>query len=130
MKTKKSRNKMLPPVRIEPGTSHSKSNTLLFCAYLAFACKTGTLGFLYSHALLILTKSSKSNNQVVYEQGFKDPLSSTCQVSLERRVLDLELEVPGSILTGVNILSLELFLFSHSKATDASTCIIANVVCL
>ena len=50
MKTKKSRNKMLPPVRIEPGTSHSKSNTLLFCAYLAFACKTGTLGFLYSHA--------------------------------------------------------------------------------
>ena len=94
MKTKKSRNKMLPPVRIEPGTSHSKSNTLLFCAYLAFACKTGTSGFLYSHALLILTKSSKSNNQVVHEQGFKDPLSSTCQGSLERKSVRLGIRGP------------------------------------
>ena len=34
---------------------------------LAFACKTETLGSLYSHALLILTKSSKSKNQVVHE---------------------------------------------------------------
>ena len=50
--------------------------------------------FLHGHALLlILTKSSKSKNQVVHEQKFKDPLSSTCQVSSERRVLDLELEV-------------------------------------
>ena len=77
---------------------------------------------------MILTKSSKSNNQV-YEQKFKDPLSSTCQVSLERRVLDLELGVRGSILTGVTFCHLN-FLFSHSKATDASTCIIANAVCL
>ena len=38
---------------------------------LAFACKTETLGSLYSHALLILTKSSKSKNQVVHEQKFK-----------------------------------------------------------
>ena len=29
MKTKKSSDKMLPPVRIEPGTSDSKSNTVL-----------------------------------------------------------------------------------------------------
>ena len=28
--------------------------------------------------------------QVVHEQKFKDLLSSTCQVSVERRVLDLE----------------------------------------
>ena len=44
----------------------------------------------YSHALLILTESSKSKHQVVHEQKFKDLLSSTCQVSVERSMLDLE----------------------------------------
>ena len=94
-----------------------------------FACKIETLGPLYSHALLILTESSKSKNQVVHEQKFKD-LSSTCQVSPERIVLDLEPEVMrglGSI--GGNILLL-YFLFSHCKASDANIGIIANVVCL
>ena len=60
---------------------------------LASACKTETLGSLYSHALLILTKSSKSKHQVVHKQKFKDLLSSTCQVSVERSMLDLESEV-------------------------------------
>ena len=49
---------------------------------------------------------------MVYEQKFKDLLSSTCQVSVERIVLDFESEVmrgPGSIPTGGNILSLEFF---------------------
>ena len=64
--------------------SDSRSNTLL---------STLTLGSLYSHALLIPLKSSKSKNQVVHEQMFKDLLSSTCQVSVERIVLDLESEV-------------------------------------
>ena len=50
---------------------------------LTFACKTETLGSLYSHALLIPLKSSKSKYQVVHEQKFKDLLSSTCQVSVE-----------------------------------------------
>ena len=72
-----------------------------FWANLAFTCETETLGSLYSHALLILTKSSKSKNQVMHEQEFKDPLSSTCQVSSESSLLYLESEVPGSILTGV-----------------------------
>ena len=70
---------------------------------------------MYSHALLILTKSSKSKYQVVPEQKFKDLLSST------RRVLDLESEVmrgPGSIPTGGNILSLDLF--SQSKYENAN----------
>ena len=49
---------------------------------LTFACKSETLGSLYSHALLIPLKSSKSRYQVVHEQKFKD-LSSTCQVSVE-----------------------------------------------
>ena len=43
------------------------------------------------HALLILTYTSK--NQVVHEQKLKDPLSSTCQINPERRVLDLESKV-------------------------------------
>ena len=60
---------------------------------LAFACKTEILSSLYSHALLILTKSSKSKHQVVHEQKFKDLLSSTCQVSVERSMLDFESEV-------------------------------------
>ena len=73
---------------------------------MTFTCKTETLEPLYSHALLILTKSAKSKHQVVHEQKFKDLLSSTCQVSIERRVLDLISEVmrgPGSIPTGGNI---------------------------
>ena len=41
-------------------TSDSKSNILLSLANWAFACKTETLGSLYSHAVLIPTKSSKS----------------------------------------------------------------------
>ena len=49
---------------------------------LAFACKTETLCSLQSHALLIPLKSSKSKQQEVHEQKFKD-LSSTCQVSVE-----------------------------------------------
>ena len=83
-----------------------------FWANLAFACKTKTLGSLYSHALLILLKSSNSKYQVVHEQKFKDLLSSTCQVSVERIVLDLESKVMrglGSIPTGGNILSLDFF---------------------
>ena len=79
---------------------------------MAFAFNTETLNSLYIHALFILTKSSKSINQVVHEQRFKDPLSSTCQVSSERRVIDLESEVKDSMLTGGNILSLEFFVFT------------------
>ena len=95
------------PSGIEPGpliASDSKSNTLLS----TLTCKTETLDSLYSHALLILTKSSKSKHQVVHEQNFKDLLSSTCQVSVERIVLDLESEAMrdlGSIPAGGNILS-------------------------
>ena len=70
--------------------SDSKSNT--FYTTLTFAYKTETLGSLYSHALLIPLKSSKSKHQVVHEQKFKDLLRSTCQVSVESIVLDLESE--------------------------------------
>ena len=65
---------------------------------LTFACKTETLGSLYSHAVLavlILTESQKLKHKVVHEQKFKDLLSSTCQVSVERIVLDLESEAQG-----------------------------------
>ena len=44
------------------------------------------------HYITILLKSSKSKHQVVHEQKLKDPLSSTCQVSVERIVLDLKSE--------------------------------------
>ena len=51
---------------------------------------------------------------MVHEQKFKDLLSGTCQVSVERIVLDLGSEAmrgPGSIPTGGNILSLGFFCF-------------------
>ena len=54
-------------------------------------------------------------------RSLKISLSSTCQVSIERRVLDLESEVMrglGSIPTGGNILSLDFI--SRSKASDAN----------
>ena len=88
---KKSSDKMLPPVGIEPRQPLILSH-YPFYTNLTFACKTETLGSRYSHALLILLKSSKSKHQVVHEQKFKDLLSSTCQVSVERIVLDLESE--------------------------------------
>ena len=40
-----------------------------FWTNLAFACKTETLGSLYRHTLLILTKASKSKNQRVHKQS-------------------------------------------------------------
>ena len=87
---------MLLLVGIEPGPLINlwfQVQHYPFWANLAFACKTETLGSLYSHALLILTYISESKNQVVHEQKFKNPLSSTCQISPERIVLDLESEV-------------------------------------
>ena len=71
-----------------------------------------------------------SKNQVVREQKFKDLPSSTCQVSPERILLDLESEVmrgPGSIPTGGNIFHWT-FWFSRSKASGANIGIIANFV--
>ena len=50
----------------------------------------------------------------MHEHKFKYLLSSTCQVSVERIVLDLESEAMrglGSIPTGGNILSLDFFCF-------------------
>ena len=109
---------------LNPWTSDSKSNTP-FWAKLAFACNSETLGSLYSHALLILTKSSKSKNQVVHEQKFKDLISNTCQISSERRVSHLESEVQYSL--GVTF-CYWIFLFSRSKTSDANIGITANFV--
>ena len=77
------------------GTSHHKQllkrNTTSPPSYinLTFAYNTETLGSLYSHTQLILTES-KSKNQKVREQKFKDLLSSTCQVSVGKSMLDFE----------------------------------------
>ena len=42
-----------------------------FWTKLTFDCKTETSVSLYSYALLILSESSKSKNQVVHEPKFK-----------------------------------------------------------
>ena len=52
--------------------------------------------FAWDFRILISSCSIASNlhkNQVVHEQKFTDPLSSTYQISPERKVLDLESEV-------------------------------------
>ena len=108
-KQKKSSNKMLPLVSIEFLDLWFQVQHSSFWTNMAFACKTETVGSLYSHVLLILTESFKSKNQVVYEQKLKDVLSSTCQVSPERRVLNLESEVQRF---NANILLLEVFVFT------------------
>ena len=107
---------MLHPVGIEPRpliASHSPwFQVQHYPFYTNLTCKSETLRSLYIHALLIPLKSSKSNYQVVHEQKFKDLLSSTCQVSVQRIMLDLESEVVkglGSIPTGGNILLLDFF---------------------
>ena len=110
--------KILPSVSIEPRplmnlwfqVQHSP-----FYTNWVFAFKTETLGSLYSHALFILTKSSKFKNQVVDEQKIKDLLSSQCPVNLERIVLDLESEVhwrPGFNTHWGKILLLDFFVFT------------------
>ena len=77
----------------------SKSNTIL-------SELTGHLLVRLSlwDSYIVMLYSSKI--QVVHEQKFKDPLSSTCQISPERRVLDLKSEVnqrSRSIPTSGNI---------------------------
>ena len=118
------------PVSIEPLDLWFQVQHSPFWTNLVFACKTETLGSWYIHTVLILTKSYKSKNQVVHEQKFKDLLSSTCQISPERRVLDLEsdeLEVWVQYSLGVTFCYWN-FLFSCSKAFDANFGIIANFV--
>ena len=89
---------MLPPVRIEPRTSYSKSNTLL--SELTWRVLLGgVFKFLFMHHLIF---------------------GIIIQVSSERRVLGLESEALGSILTGGNIFLLIFFLFSRSKASGAN----------
>ena len=101
-------------VSIEPLDLWSQVQRAPLYTNLAFACKTETLSSLYSHALLILTrsKSSKSEHQVVHEQKFKDLLSSTCQVSVEKSMLDLGSEVQWFNTHWGKILLLEFFVFT------------------
>ena len=77
---------MLPPMGTEPGPLIFQVQHYPLWTKLTLACKTETLGSLYSHALLIIAKSSQFlqvKNQVVHELKFKDLLSSTCLVSPE-----------------------------------------------
>ena len=99
-------------VSIEPLNLRFQAQHAPLYTKVAFACKTETLSSLYSHALLILTKSSKSKHQVVHEQKFKGLLSSTCQVSVERSMLDLKSEVQWFNTHWGNILLLEFVVFT------------------
>ena len=100
------------PVSIEPLDLWYQVQHSPLYTNLTFACKTETLGSLYFHAL---TKSSKSKHQVMHEQKLKDLLSRTCQVSVERSMLDL-----GSEVQWFNTFCYWNFLFSHSKALPIS----------
>ena len=112
VKTKKNQLQNATLVSIEPLDLWFQVQHAPLYTNLAFACKTETLSSLYIHALLIRTKSSKSKHQVVHEQKFKDLLSSTCQVSVERSMLDLRSEVQWFNTHWGNILLLEFFVFT------------------
>ena len=62
METKNSSNKMLSPSEDWTQDLWFQVQHSPFWANLALTCKTKTLGSLYSHALLILTKSPKSKS--------------------------------------------------------------------
>ena len=81
-----------------------------------------TFGSLYSHGQLILTKSSKSKNQVVHKQELKDLISSMCITSSERRLLDLESEVMEAQVLFLLRATIYhwIFLFSRSKDKNAN----------
>ena len=72
MKTKKNQLQNATLVSLEPLDLWFQILHAPLYTNLAFACKIETLGSLYSHALLIALKSSKSKDQVVLEQKFKD----------------------------------------------------------
>ena len=76
MKTKKIQLQNTNLVSIEPMDFWFQIQNAPLYTNLAFAYKTETLSSLYSHALLILAKSSKFKHQVVYEQKFKEHLPS------------------------------------------------------
>ena len=66
---------------------------------------------------------SKSKYEVVHEQKFKDLLSSTCQVSVERIVLDWNQRLwEAHVLfpLGVTFCHCIFFLFSRSKDENAT----------
>ena len=66
----------------------------------------------------------------MHKQKFKDPLSSTCQISSDKSVFDLESEAWIQSSLGVTFCHWIFFLFSRSKGSNANIGIIANVVCL
>ena len=59
----------------------------------------------------------KSKNQVVHEQKFKDLLSSTCQISVERIVLDLESEA----MRGPDSIPITFYITSNLVVTFTTT---------
>ena len=84
---------MLPQWVLNHWASDSKSNmllsTLTWHLLVRLRLWAPYIVMLYWFPL----NPSKSKYQVVHEQKFKDLLSSTCQVSVERSMLDFESEV-------------------------------------
>ena len=103
---------MLPRVGIEPWQPLILRQHYPFYTKLTFACKTEILGSLYNHALF--------KYQVVHEQMFKDLLSSTYQISVERIVLDLGSEAAWVLFPLRVTFCHWIFLFSCSKDENAN----------
>ena len=112
---------MLSTVGIEPRpliASDSKSNTIMSTLTLHSLVRLRLWDPYIVMLYWFLLNPSKSKYQVVHEQKFKDLLSNTWQVSVERLVLNLESEAMrgrGSIPTVSNILSLDFFGFHVVK---------------
>ena len=121
------KNRMWPKWALNLGSQLFGSNALLFELWATETCVTWEIyrRSPHGHALLALTKWSKSNIQGTKRQ-FKDMPSSTCLTSLERTALDLNGWGPRFNAHWGYILF--YFLFSCSKASDANIAIIANTV--
>ena len=86
---------------------------------LAFACKTETLGSLYSHALLIPLNHQSPNIKCCMNRSLK--ISQVALAKREERgaCWTWDQRSSGSILIGVTFCNW-IFLFSRSKTSDAN----------
>ena len=107
---------MLRPVRLHLVTCEASVWCSPFWANIV--CNAATLRTIFS-PLLIHAKSCKSECQMVHkEKKLKYPVTSTCQVSLVKRVSDWIPKGPRSNLTGSGHFSLSCQKASNTNITN------------
>ena len=125
VKAKNFSNKMLPSVSIELLNLWFQVQQSPFWTNLAFTCKTETLGYLYSHALLIPTKSK---NQWFMNRSLKISQVANARLTQKGECWNQRL-IRGQVqYWGRGNIFHRIFLFSFSKTSDSDIGILPNSV--